>query len=183
MSKNISKKLIVIVIAVLLAVTAVTGGTVAYLLAESPSVENSFKPVYVSCLVEEKFDGVTKSDVKIKNTGDISAYIRATFVVMWVAEDGSVLSRKPVLDADYSLTPGSSKWALGSDGFYYYTLPVASGKSTELLIDTISLTGTAPKGHSLTVHVAATAIQAEPHTAVTQGWGVQIQADGTLVAP
>ena len=179
MTKN--KKLLLIAIAVVIVTVACTvGGTLAYLFTGTPSVDNSFQTVYVSCSVEEKFDGRTKSDVAVKNTGDINAYIRATFVVMWVANDGSVLSTKPVLGTDYTLTYGSGKWALGSDGFYYYTLPVSAGDTTEILLDKVILTGTAPEGYSLTVHVAATAIQATPVAAVTEAWGVQINSDGRL---
>ena len=181
MTKN--KKLILIVIAALITVVCTTGGTLAYLLTGTPSVDNSFQTVYVSCSVEETFDGKTKSNVAVKNTGDIDAYIRATFVVMWVANDGSVLSAKPALGTDYTLSYGSDNWALGSDGFYYYALPVSAGDTTAILLDKVILTGEAPEGYSLTVHVAATAIQAEPAAAVTEAWGVQIRSDGRLIAP
>ena len=181
MTKN--KKLLLIAIAVLITVACTTGGTLAYIFTGTPSVDNTFQPVYVSCSVEESFDGTTKSDVAVKNTGDINAYIRATFVVMWVADDGSVLSTKPVLGTDYTLTYGSGNWALGSDGFYYYTLPVSAGITTANLLDRVTLKGEAPDGYSLTVHVAATAIQAEPAAAVTEAWGVQISSDGKLIVP
>ena len=181
MTKN--KKLLLIVIAAMIAIVCTTGGTIAYLLAGTPSVDNSFQPVHVSCLVEEQFDGATKTDVKIKNTGDINAYIRATFVVMWVADNGSVLGSKPVLGTDYTIDFGASSWVLGSDGFYYYTSPVSAGESTAILLDSVPLIGEAPEGYSLTVHVAATAIQAEPAIAVTEAWGVQIDSNGRLVAP
>ena len=183
MSRKLPKRLIFIIVAALITVACATGGTLAYIFTGTPSVENSFEPVHVTCKVLEEFDGQTKSDVKIKNTGDISAYIRATFVVMWVAEDGSVLSTAPVKGTDYSLTLGSSDWVVGSDGFYYYTRPVASGESTGTLIESISLSGIAPSGYSLNVHVAATAIQSTPASAVSGAWGVQVLANGGLVAP
>lgn len=181
MTKN--KKLLLIAIAVLIAVACTTGGTLAYLMAGTPSVDNTFRPVYVSCSVEEQFDGVTKTDVKIKNTGDINAYIRATFVVMWVADNGSVLGDKPVLGTDYTIDYGSANWLQGSDGFYYYNVPVSAGDTTAILLDKVILKGEAPEGYSLTVHVAATAIQAEPAAAVTEAWGVQLNSNGSLIAP
>ena len=183
MSRKLPKRLIFIIVAALITVACATGGTLAYIFTGTPSVENSFEPVHVTCKVLEEFDGQTKSDVKIKNTGDISAYIRATFVVMWVAEDGSVLSTAPIKDTDYSLAIGSSDWTLGSDGFYYYTRPVASGESTGVLIESISLKGTAPSGYSLNVHVAATAIQSNPASAVSGAWGVQVISNGSLLVP
>ena len=181
LTKN--KKLIIIIVALLLAICTATGVTVAYIFTDTPPVENTFDPVFVSCEVEENFNGTTKTDVKVKNTGDINAYIRATFVVTWTNASNNVLGQMPVLGTDYSLTLGSDKWVLGSDGFYYYTLPVSANTSTEVLISAITLIGTAPTDYKLSVHVAATAIQAEPIKAVTNAWNVQIQSNGTLIAP
>ena len=178
-----TKKILIIIVALLLAISTATGVTVAYIFTDTTPVENSFEPVYVSCAIEEEFNGTTKSNVKVKNTGDINAYIRATFVVTWTNENNNVLGQMPVLGTDYSLALGSEKWMLGSDGFYYYTLPVSSKTSTEILISEITVIGTAPSGYSLSVHVAATAIQSEPIRAVTDAWGVQIQSNGSLIAP
>ena len=179
-----TKKIILIIVALLLAVSTATGVTLAYITAQTPPVENSFTPVFVSCEVEEDFNQITKSNVKIKNTGDINAYIRATFVVSWTNDSGNVLSQKPILGTDYSLVLGSDKWVLGSDGFYYYTLPVEASKSTEILVSSITMISTnVPSGYSLSVYVAATAIQAEPIKTVTSAWNVQIQSNGTLIAP
>ena len=178
-----TKKILIIIVALLLAISTATGVTIAYIIADTPPVQNDFTPVFVRCEVVETFNGTTKSDVKIKNTSDINAYIRATFVVTWTNDSGNVLGQAPVLGTDYSLALGSEKWMLGSDGFYYYTLPVSSKTSTEILISEITVIGTAPSGYSLSVHVAATAIQAEPIRAVTDAWGVQIQSNGSLIAP
>ena len=176
-------KLIVIISAIFLILSTATGVTLAYILRGTPPVENSFDPVHVSCLVEEEFDGKTKSNVKIKNTSDINAYVRATYIVMWMNEDGSVLSQAPVLDVDYTVTKGSDKWVLGSDGFYYYTSSLLPNVSSDILIKEIKPTENAPKGYFLSVHVAATAIQAEPTNAVTEAWNAVVSSNGTLVAP
>ena len=85
-----SKKLIAIIVALVITLCAAGGVTLAYILTETPDVENSFVPVNVSCEVIETFTGTEKSNVSVKNTGDITAYVRATFVVMWMADDGSV---------------------------------------------------------------------------------------------
>ena len=177
-----TKKIWIITVALLLAITISGGATVAYLMAKTPEVENSFTPVYVDCKVLEEFTGITKSNVRVQNTGDISAYMRATYVVMWVADDGSIWGVAPKAGVDYSLELGSELWQLGSDGFYYYASSVASGEVTETLINSLSLLSEAPEGHRLVVHVAATAIQAEPASAVEGLWGVTI-ADGALIAP
>lgn len=179
---NISKKLILITVAVLLSAALAVGGTVAYLFMRTPPVENSFTPVQVSCSVEETFDGVTKSDVRVKNTSDINAYVRATFIIMWTADDGKV-SSTPVLDTDYSLVFGSEKWVKGSDGFYYYSGRLAPGAATDNLINSITASGTAPEGYTLSVHVAATAIQAEPASVITETWGATVLDNGNILAP
>ena len=110
MKVKISKRLLIIIISLLITVCAATGGTVAYLMAQTPEVENSFDPVFVSCRVSESFDGITKTDVKVTNTGDITAYIRATFIPMWKADNGAVHSSTPVQDSNFQLTLGSDKW-------------------------------------------------------------------------
>ena len=181
--KTTPKKLILIIAAALVLLGTAVGTTIAYIFDKTPSVENSFTPVYVSCAVEEQVDGTTKSEVRIRNTGDINAYIRATFVVMWTADDGNVLGVAPVEGVDYSIQLGSSKWQKGSDGFYYYTSQVAPTSATEMLIDTISVTGDAPKGYKLALHVAATAIQAEPAGVIAETWGATVQTNGAITAP
>lgn len=172
-----------IVIAVLIVVFATTGGTLAFIFTGTPPVENSFETVYVSSAVEEDFDGAVKSNVKVRNTGGISAYIRAVAVVTWAKDDGTVHANMPIAGSDYSIDFGSYKWSLGSDGFYYYTESVSAGNATEVLFDSVSLIGTAPSGYTLSVSIYATAIQAEPARAAAEAWGVEILQNGNLVAP
>ena len=178
-----TKKLWIVIISLILVVCVSGGATLAYLYAKTPEVENSFTPVFVDCEVVEEFSGTTKSNVAVKNTGDITAYVRATFVVMWVADDGTVYGVAPREGVDYSIELGSPAWMLGSDGFYYYSMPVVSLATTEALINTLTLISEAPDGYKLTVHVAATAIQSEPAAAVEDAWGATLQPDGALVAP
>ena len=178
-----TKKLIIIAVCVIIAVCSAVGTTVAYIFDKTNENVNTFEPVFVSCEVNEDFDGTVKSNVTVENTGDVDAYIRATFVVMWTSDTGSVYSATPVANTDYSVTLTMDKWALGTDGFYYYTLPVTSGASTDVLIGEIRDLGTAPGGYNLTVHVAATAIQAEPKEAIEGVWGVTVNGNGTLSAP
>ena len=104
------KKIIIIISAAILVFAFAGGVTLAYLLAETPDVENSFVPVNVSCEVIETFTGTAKSNVSVKNTGDITAYVRATFVVMWMADDGSVYGVAPKAGTDYSIQ--FSQWQL-----------------------------------------------------------------------
>lgn len=183
MKTKLSGSALAIVICAVAAICTTTGITLAYLFARTPQVNNSFEPVFVSCEVEESFDGTTKSDVKVKNTGDISAYIRATLVVMWTANDGSVNSSAPAEGVDYTISLGSSNWVKGSDGFYYYIHSVAANDATAVLINSITTTADAPDGYSLSVHIAATAIQASPARAVEEAWGVTVHSNGNITPP
>ena len=70
--------LVLAMVVVMLACTV--GGTVAYLTTKTADVVNTFTPAKVTCAVDETFSGTTKTDVKIKNTGNTDAWIRATVV-------------------------------------------------------------------------------------------------------
>ena len=183
-TKKRTVKYTVAIICAVLVIAVAVGATIAYIMADTPPVENTFEPVFVSCAVEETFDGAVKSNVTVKNTGDISAYIRAAVVVTWVSDnDGSVNSTAPVAEVDYSISMGSSLWVKGSDGFYYYTAPIVAGESTEKLINTLTTVGDGLEGHSLSVQILASAIQAEPVEAVNMAWGASVSADGSLISP
>ena len=181
---KISKKAVLFIsLALILCVTV--GGVVALIISQSDLLSNTFVPVFVKCDVNAtESDGVT-SDVSIQNIGDINAFIRASVVVNFVSDTDSAVvlgSRKPVLDTDYSITWGSSDWTLGSDGYWYYRLPVAPTASTADLIELCSPIGVAPEGYHLEVEVLTSAIQAEPERAVEEAWGASV-SNGTLQAP
>ena len=176
-------KILFIALALALIISTVGGVTLAYVLMQTPEVQNSFVPVYVSCEVQEEFTGAEKTNVMVKNTGDIKAYLRATFVVMWVDADGNVYGVAPKAGVDYSIAYGSASWNLGTDGFYYYALPVEPGESTEAIISSLSILSEPPEGYKLNVHVAATAIQANPPEAVKSAWGATVHENGAIFAP
>ena len=179
------KKRISVILAAVLLVAAAVGTTVAFLVDRTPSVENTFQPVAVSCRVLESFDAATnvKSNVSVQNTGDISAYVRAAVVVTWVSqESGSTYGGAPVAGTDYTVSMGESGWQQGADGFYYCNAPVAAGAATPTLINSIApVAERAPEGYVLSVQIVASAIQAEPAEAVSTAWnGVTVQGDGTI---
>ena len=186
MKKRISVKSVVLVVAAILLVSVVVGATVAYLVDKTPSLKNSFQPVAVTCLVQETYDSATKTktDVSVKNTGDVSAYVRATVVVTWVSSDsGTTYGGAPELGTDYLAEFSSDGWIKGTDGFYYCTSPIAVGASTPILLKTASpVAGQAPDGYVLSVQIIASAIQAEPADAVTSAWtGVTVNSDGAIM--
>lgn len=171
----------VLIMAVLLLIGAAVGSTVAFLIDKSEPVKNAFEYAKVSCEVTEKFDQNKKEDVKVKNTGTIDAYIRATYVVNWVDKDGKIAASDPA-GYSYNVTENpDSKWTKGSDGYFYYTSPVAPGASTEgsLLTCTVVTSPDNPE-YTLSVEVLAEAIQSTPNKAVQEAWGVTVNVGGKL---
>ncbi|MBQ2888511.1 MAG: hypothetical protein IJE29_06305 [Firmicutes bacterium] len=172
----------------LLVVGVTVGGTLAYIVAGSGPVENEFTPSKVTTAVVESFDGTTKSDVKIRNTGDTTAYIRAAVVVTWQNEDGNVYGQKPVEKTDYDIEWNlNNGWKKAADGFYYWTSPVKSDDEdaqncyTGVLIESCEPNdnNTAPKGYSLAVEIIGSGIQSVPTSVVAAEWssGVSSVAD------
>ena len=169
------KKLTVLLVLLALVLAAV-GATYAYLMSIAPPIENEFEPVFVSCEIEENGSRVTA-----KNTGDITAYLRATVIVSWVStKNGNLYPATPQESIDYTLSLTAYDWAKGSDGYYYYTMPLASGASTSELYSALTELTEAPEGYELRVTVLASAVQAEPTTAVTTFWGVSVLDNGNL---
>ena len=157
---------------------------VAYLFDETDSLENAFEPVFVSCEVQGEFEKDAQSNIAVKNTGDIHAYVRVFLLVTWVSDtDGSVYAGNPQKNTDYTLTAQSANWSLGNDGFYYYKKSVYANGVTDTLIGEITEISQAPDGYSLTVQVFASAIQANPPRAVEETWGITVSENGELVAP
>ena len=78
--------LIIAIIALLCSIISCV--SLAFLFTQTDPVENVFDNAYVACEVfengpggEGKFDGQTKTNVRIKNTGDVQSYIRAAVVL------------------------------------------------------------------------------------------------------
>lgn len=160
----------ILLAAVIVLLAGAVGGTWAFLVAQSEPVQNNFTYAHVSCTIDETFDGTTKSNVKIQNTGDIPAYIRARIVVTWKDESGNV-SAVPVKNTDYTITFNETDWTQKGD-YWYCNTPVAAMGSTPALITECKRTGTAaPEGYYLSVEILADAIQSEPASAIMEAWG------------
>lgn len=178
------------VVAALALATAVTvGGTLAWLTAHTNSVTNTFTMGNVDPDVEESFDpdAGTKSEIKVTNNGSVEAYVRVALVFSWRdgenvtpgqyengnQPNGDIVAGTPVEGTDYTFIPGSDKWVLGSDGYYYYTEPVGPGKTTDGSLCTIKVLPDSEKAkeYNLDVQVLADSIQSKPTGAVTTMWG------------
>ena len=168
-----------LILSLLLLVTAAVGGTVAYLLTQTEPVTNTFTPSHVTCKVTESFDGTVKKNVNVTNTGDTDAYIRVKLVTYRVNDKGEHIGGTAEIP---SFTPGANWKEFG--GYYYYTLPVDSGKQPKVsLISSITLkdTYTDADGGKQVIEVMAEAIQSSPAKAVGESWGVSI-SEGSVTA-
>lgn len=183
------QSLVIAIVAILCSIIACV--SIAFVFTSTKPVKNTFTDAYVACDVLETFDGTTKSDVTIKNTGEVQSYIRAKVVVTWMSADQTkVTALKPVDDTDYVITyadeiNAATNWKKGSDGYWYYKLPVNVGKETEELIESCSLKEgiTAPDGYYLSVEIVASSIQSTPTRVVTEQWdsGVNGVNGSTLI--
>lgn len=168
-----------VVLSLVLLLALAVGGTVAWLNARTPKVTNTFTPAHVTCEVEEAFDKTTgvKTDVNVKNTSDIDVYIRVKLVTYRTNDAGQHIGGTAELPA---FTLGEN-W-VEKDGYYYYTLPVAPGKTPAAnLADKMTLTASYDDadGGKQALDVMAEAIQSTPEEAVADAWGVKI-AQGSV---
>lgn len=176
-------RLTTMVIATVLLLALAIGGTLAWLSTKDGPITNTFTPSKVTCEVTESFNGVTKSNVNVTNTGDTDAYIRVKLVTYRTNDQGKHIGGTATLPP---FTLGA-KW-VSYDGYYYYTLPVAPGGSPETnLADSMTLTGSYSDtdGGKQAIDVMAEAIQSVPEAAVKAAWGegFSIGADGSLIVP
>lgn len=184
------KKKPLITLVSLLAILCVTvGGSLAFLVDTDGPVTNVFNPSKVTTKVIEDLNGKKKENVKIMNTGDTDAYIRATVVVTWQDKDGNVYGAVPKT-TDYTLNiittdqeKPDGKWTKGADGFYYWSKPVAPNVTTNILIAECYVNEgvVPPSGYNLAVEIIGSGVQSKgmgtdsegnPAKPVVLAWGV-----------
>ena len=176
-------RLTTMVIATVLLLALAIGGTLAWLSTKDGPITNTFTPSKVTCKVTESFNGETKSNVNVTNTGDTDAYIRVKLVTYRTNDQGQHIGGTASLPR---FTLGEN-W-VSHDGYYYYTLPVAPGESPETnLTESMTLTDsyTDADGGKQAIDVMAEAIQSVPEDAVKAAWGAgfSIDTDGSLIVP
>lgn len=178
--KRRSRKTGTLLFSLVLLLTMMVGGTLAYLTIHTDPVVNQFTPSQVSCEVTEKFSGTVKSEVNVKNNSDIYAYIRVKLVSYRVNGSGEHIGGTATIP---SFTPGTG-WVKNGE-YYYYTQPVAPGASPAAnLTDSMTLTGSYndADGGKQVIEVMAEAIQSVPASAVVSAWGVNPSALSTTGA-
>ncbi len=182
------KQIVALLVGVLLLAGA--AGTFAWLSVTGVLV-NEFGFGSVKPSVDETLDNNVKSDVAVKNSGSAPAYLRVAVDIYWQDKDGARLWDEPVAGADYDIAWGSvskasasntaSSWVVASDGYYYWTSPVAPGAETGVLINRVTELK-ATEGRNLVVDISTQAVQAMPDEAVHDAWGCSVEND-VLVPP
>lgn len=176
-------RLTTMVIATVLLLALAIGGTLAWLSTKDEPITNTFTPSKVTCEVTEGFNGSTgvKSNVNVKNTGTINAFIRVKLVTYRTNDAGEHIGGTAEIP-NFKLGEGWVK----HDGYYYYTRPVAPGEKPKTnLTNSMTLTGsyTDADGGKQAIDVMAEAIQSVPEDAVKAAWGLSIDTNGNLIVP
>lgn len=190
-NKRATRKAPAALVGLIVLLCCTVAGTLAYLITSTDPLVNTFTPTKVTTTIVEDFDYGVKEKVKVKNTGDINAYIRAAVVVNWVDDEDNIHADAPVAGTDYTIewnvdtdSETNKPWFRGSDGFYYHKATVAASESTGILINECKpVEGKAPQGYYLQVTILAEGIQAEPAGAVQSAWPtVTVDENGKLTA-
>lgn len=185
------KQIVALLVGVLLLAGVV--GTFAWLSVTGVLV-NEFGFGSVAPSVDETPKDNVKRDVSVKNTGSAPAYLRVAVDIYWQDQDGARLwdepKEEPKGEADYEIAwsvadasgaNSAYNWVKASDGFYYWTSPVAPGAETGVLINRVTELK-ATEGRNLVVDISTQAVQATPDEAVHDAWGCSVEND-VLVPP
>lgn len=180
----------VVLAALLVLVLGIVGTTLAWLTDTTEDQTNTFEYAKVSCQVLEDVNSneTLKKNVRIQNTGNTEAYIRATYVVTYRDDTESILY-EPLdrnWNVDLSNKINTESWVQGKDGYWYCKTPVAPGEETPpLFIAPIYGNGTflndgRSNEQAITyVEILATAIQSQPVNAMGEAWDYTMN-NGTL---
>lgn len=184
-----NRKYAYLLLGLIMFLTIVSGSVLAYMYKVTDEIDNKFNLPVVSCVIEESFDGTNKNDIKVKNTGDINAYLRVTLVSYWVKKNGSNydIVGEPSEMPSFELTEG---WVKSDSSYtYYYMDPIEPENYTPNLIKQGTTMSLKAEGEYLqVVDVFAEAIQALGTTdvgdipAVTDAWGVTLDSSGSIVS-
>lgn len=166
------EKLLVTAASLALILGLTVGVSFAFVTANTPALDNFFVPAHVEVSVQTQGNAAgdhMTSAIIANDNSNIPVYIRAQVVINWAHTKGGVCgaSHDEALPTVPLNTAGG--WALGGDGYYYYTQPVeVDGVTANLFSGSLALPA-ASDGCTAQVFVLASAIQA-------QG------TDGTLMA-
>jgi len=200
-----NKKNLLIGSALVLAALLVVGGTMAWFTAAADPVPNKFTAGTVKIVLhdvqtgengeeipfpDEGIGNVNPGDeyekiVYVENTGSKAVYVRVKLTPGWKDDEGNSLA----LEVGTPAVPMATfpivgdKWVLHTDGWYYYTEPLAGAGDnvanavTTHLIEKVKFAGAEMtndyQGATFTLKVEAEAVQAS-HKAYKDEWGSDI---------
>lgn len=155
------------------------GGSLAWLQSDADRT-NTFGKGSVTTEVVESFDGSVKRDVKVKNTGNVPAFIRVALAPAW--KSGTDIAARPVQPSDYTVTLNTTDWFRAGD-YYYHKARVPAGGLTNPLINRFELVNP-PSDLTFELQVICSGIQQDPAAAVQSAWpDVRTTADGQSIEP
>lgn len=137
---------IALILSLVLILGGAIGGTMAYF-TDNTASNSAFSVGQVSCSVSQDEDTYA-----ITNNGNVPACIRATVVVNWADENGTVHWTKPSANISFD----ANTWT-AHNGYYYCNSVVAANTSVTGPVVTIS--EPAPDGYSAKIQVLVEAVQ------------------------
>ena len=167
------KKILALALVVVLAVTAVTGATLAYFTDEDDAT-NTFTVGNVQIdLTEPKWDAngsedapevypgeALAKDPTVTNTGANPCFVRVSVEGLDCLGDAGMITYR----TDYVADALGTDWVKHTDGYYYYTKVLAAGATTDALFDQIVIPTGLTNGDGTTeydIDVTAYAVQAQ----------------------
>lgn len=190
------KRLILLVSTVALISLLVVGGTMAWFTSTPDPIENLFTAGTVEIEVNEHGfidwsnwnpGDTTNKDVSVKSLGSKQTYVRVSLTPEWgeIVEGAFVPSTDPVLaTSNVQLNLADNGYWIESEGWYYYKNIMEKDEETSLLLDSVTLLGSATgneyQGKTLRINVKAEAVQAS-NNAYVDVWGLTTLPDGVGV--
>lgn len=147
------KKLSLIITAGALSALLIVGGTLAWF-TDTKDATNTFQMGNVAIdLLENgntdydgglEFDNIVPGDeldkeVKVMNRGSVDSYIRLLLTTGYTEGTPQIDGQDLSYNLLELLNINSTNWTLHSDGYYYYNGALASGATSELLFDTVTI--------------------------------------------
>ncbi len=191
---KITRKSLLLLISTALLLTVTVSGTVAFLVAGTEPLVNTFTPGVMDTKIEEVVVENRKQSITIHlhNNSTVDAYVRVALVGNWVDSDGKVVAPWDPNDEGVGFKLNTTAWVQGKDGYYYHKarLVAPNGSTADLLASGSAIV--VDKAHMLTgatelrlsvIHqsIQADGVTADGTPAVVAAWGVELDSNGNII--
>ena len=160
---------LLITLAVLVMAVAILTPSIAYYIINTNNTDSDYIPAESDdpyFYLDDENNEMSNVGIVVEDNG-YPVYVRVAIVITWQKPDQpdgekDVYFVSPVKDVDYTMDINTDDWTL-LGGYYYCTSPVASGGTTQVLINNCALLqGNAdlPEGYVLSVEVIVQTVQA-----------------------